>query len=138
MHDLTGLALRRNPKRAHLLVSSVLGKHQPSDPSLVIAAGELLGSIVAGALDGTSEKRESDHREVAALLTEALRHDQPNRSAQGKGEYFGLLAKARALLEPLKTLHPDVVAIGYAETATGLERLVAEASDPTTSTRQGM
>lgn len=26
---LLGLALRRNPKRAHLLVSNVLGKHVP-------------------------------------------------------------------------------------------------------------
>lgn len=125
LRDLTGLALRKNPKRAHLLVSSVLGKHQPTDPSLVIAAGELLGSIVAGTLDGTSEKRVSDHREVATLLSAALRHDQSNRSAREAKEYFRLLAGARALLEPLKTLHPDVVAIGYAETATGLGRLVA-------------
>ncbi|MBP2388203.1 phosphoribosyltransferase domain-containing protein [Paeniglutamicibacter kerguelensis] len=125
LRDLTGLALRRNPKRAHLLVSSVLGKHQPSDPSLVIAAGELLGSIVAGALDGTSEQRDCGHREVAALLSAALRHDQSNRSTQEMNEYFGLLDGARALLEPLKTLHPEVVSIGYAETATGLGRLVA-------------
>ena len=29
---LVGLALRRNPRRAHLLVSGVLGKHVPADP----------------------------------------------------------------------------------------------------------
>ena len=33
--DLVGLALRRNPRRAHLLVSPVLGKHVPADPRLV-------------------------------------------------------------------------------------------------------
>ena len=30
--ELVQLALRRNPKRAHLLVSTVLGKHVPVDP----------------------------------------------------------------------------------------------------------
>ncbi|MDQ6739772.1 MAG: phosphoribosyltransferase domain-containing protein, partial [Actinomycetota bacterium] len=39
--DLVGLALRRNPKRAHLLVSRVLAKHVPTVPSLAIAAGML-------------------------------------------------------------------------------------------------
>ncbi|WP_447037170.1 phosphoribosyltransferase [Streptomyces sp. DSM 118878] len=40
---LLGLALRRNPKRAHLLVSNVLGKHVPQRPSVVYAAGHGLG-----------------------------------------------------------------------------------------------
>ncbi|MGW8327839.1 phosphoribosyltransferase [Streptomyces sp. NPDC055897] len=40
---LLGLALRRNPKRAHLLVSNVLGKHVPQHPSVVWAAGYELG-----------------------------------------------------------------------------------------------
>ncbi|WP_435214279.1 phosphoribosyltransferase [Streptomyces sp. bgisy034] len=47
--DLTGmlgLALRRNPKRAHLLVSSVLGKHVPQSPSVVYGAGFALGRRV--------------------------------------------------------------------------------------------
>ncbi|WMX47265.1 phosphoribosyltransferase [Streptomyces roseicoloratus] len=41
--DLLGLALRRNPKRAHLLVSNVLGKHVPQRPGVVYAAGRDLG-----------------------------------------------------------------------------------------------
>lgn len=40
---LLGLALRRNPKRAHLLVSNVLGKHVPQRPSVVHGAGYDLG-----------------------------------------------------------------------------------------------
>ncbi|MET9494586.1 phosphoribosyltransferase [Streptomyces sp. NPDC006552] len=40
---LLGLALRRNPKRAHLLVSNVLGKHVPQRPSVVWHAGRELG-----------------------------------------------------------------------------------------------
>ncbi|WP_217165313.1 phosphoribosyltransferase [Streptomyces sp. AC512_CC834] len=53
---LLGLALRRNPKRAHLLVSNVLGKHVPQSPSVVYGHGvalgrrvrELLGTEAAG------------------------------------------------------------------------------------------
>ncbi|MDF9812933.1 phosphoribosyltransferase [Streptomyces sp. SPB162] len=44
--DLLGLALRDNPKRAHLLVSNVLGKHVPRHPFDVHAAGYGLGRRV--------------------------------------------------------------------------------------------
>ncbi|MFI9796423.1 phosphoribosyltransferase [Streptomyces sp. NPDC052302] len=44
--DLLGLALRRNPKRAHLLVSNVLGKHVPQSPTVVHDAGHALGRRV--------------------------------------------------------------------------------------------
>lgn len=43
LRELLGLALRRNPKRAHLLVSQVLGKHVPQSPEAVYAAGHGLG-----------------------------------------------------------------------------------------------
>ncbi|MFI5688283.1 phosphoribosyltransferase [Streptomyces sp. NPDC051636] len=43
---LLGLALRRNPKRAHLLVSNVLGKHVPQSPSVVYGHGVALGRRV--------------------------------------------------------------------------------------------
>ncbi|WP_079250553.1 phosphoribosyltransferase [Streptomyces amritsarensis] len=48
--DLLGLALRRNPKRAHLLVSQVLGKHVPQSPHTVYAAGHGLGTRVRALL----------------------------------------------------------------------------------------
>ncbi|MFE0190545.1 phosphoribosyltransferase [Streptomyces sp. NPDC058989] len=44
--ELLGLALRRNPKRAHLLVSNVLGKHVPQRPDVVHGAGFGLGRRV--------------------------------------------------------------------------------------------
>ncbi|CAM5474969.1 phosphoribosyltransferase [Streptomyces griseomycini] len=44
--ELLGLALRRNPKRAHLLVSHVLGKHVPQSPSVVYGHGLALGRRV--------------------------------------------------------------------------------------------
>ncbi|MGW4689229.1 phosphoribosyltransferase [Streptomyces sp. NPDC004244] len=53
--DLLGLALRRNPKRAHLLVSQVLGKHVPQSPRTVHAAGYGLGLRVRALLDAAGE-----------------------------------------------------------------------------------
>src|SRR5262245_54305943 len=44
--ELLGLALRRNPKRAHLLVSNVLGKHAPQRPDVGHGAGVGLGRRV--------------------------------------------------------------------------------------------
>ncbi|MFJ5288619.1 phosphoribosyltransferase [Streptomyces sp. NPDC088348] len=46
LQELLGLALRRNPKRAHLLVSNVLGKHVPQRPSTVYGHGHRLGRAV--------------------------------------------------------------------------------------------
>ncbi|MGI5425506.1 phosphoribosyltransferase [Streptomyces sp. CA-179760] len=48
--DMLGLALRRNPKRAHLLVSNVLGKHVPQSPSVVHGHGVELGRRVRALL----------------------------------------------------------------------------------------
>ncbi|MGO4615350.1 phosphoribosyltransferase [Nocardia sp. 2YAB30] len=42
--------LRRNPRRAHLLVSTVLGKHLPTDPRVVVDAGDRLGDLVRATL----------------------------------------------------------------------------------------
>jgi adenine/guanine phosphoribosyltransferase-like PRPP-binding protein len=53
--DLVGLALRRNPKRAHLLVSHVLGKHIPADPKRVLGVGRELGALIVDTLlDGAA------------------------------------------------------------------------------------
>lgn len=46
LRELIGLALRRNPRRAHLLVSHVLGKHVPQLPAVVHGAGLELGRRV--------------------------------------------------------------------------------------------
>ncbi|MEZ3179745.1 phosphoribosyltransferase [Streptomyces pimonensis] len=52
---LLGLALRRNPKRAHLLVSNVLGKHVPQSPSVVYGHGVTLGRRVRELLGDAAE-----------------------------------------------------------------------------------
>ncbi|MFJ9677081.1 phosphoribosyltransferase [Streptomyces sp. NPDC101194] len=57
LRELLGLALRRNPKRAHLLVSNVLGKHVPQKPSVVYAAGFELGRRVHELLGDAAARR---------------------------------------------------------------------------------
>jgi adenine/guanine phosphoribosyltransferase-like PRPP-binding protein len=48
LDTLAGLALRRNPRRAHLLVSRVLGKHLAVDPAVALeAAGRLAAQVLA-------------------------------------------------------------------------------------------
>ncbi|MEU6812208.1 phosphoribosyltransferase [Streptomyces sp. NPDC046831] len=54
---LLGLALRRNPKRAHLLVSNVLGKHVPQSPSVVYGHGVALGRRVRELLGAEEARR---------------------------------------------------------------------------------
>ncbi|MGX1120886.1 hypothetical protein RKD37_006249 [Streptomyces ambofaciens] len=54
---LLGLALRRNPKRAHLLVSNVLGKHVPQSPSVVYGHGVALGRRVRDLLGADAAAR---------------------------------------------------------------------------------
>ncbi|MFF0682500.1 phosphoribosyltransferase [Streptomyces tendae] len=54
---LLGLALRRNPKRAHLLVSNVLGKHVPQSPSVVHGHGVALGRRVRDLLGAEAAQR---------------------------------------------------------------------------------
>ncbi|WNI24968.1 phosphoribosyltransferase [Streptomyces sp. ITFR-16] len=57
LRELLGLALRRNPKRAHLLVSNVLGKHVPQRPSVVYGAGFELGLRVRELLGDEEARR---------------------------------------------------------------------------------
>jgi hypothetical protein len=109
VHDLLGLALRRNPKRAHLLVSRVLGKHVPTDPRLVRAAGTRLGGLVAGVL-GVPDAPGPD----AGTWRAALAGDELATVAVSAG-----VQRAPA--------RPDALVVGYAETATGLGHTVADA-----------
>jgi adenine/guanine phosphoribosyltransferase-like PRPP-binding protein len=72
--DLTsvvGLALRRNPKRAHLLVSHVLGKHIPAFPSVVYGTGRRLGALVRSTL-GSSDAVVLGYAETATGLGHAV------------------------------------------------------------------
>ncbi|MCQ1954155.1 phosphoribosyltransferase domain-containing protein [Arthrobacter sp. zg-Y238] len=134
VEDLVGLALRRNPRRAHLLVSRVLAKHVPTEPALVLAAGELLGALAGAALG--SKVDDAVLRGVAAELAAVLEDGESaagSRRANDDGGRHAAprtprarLQYARERLWDLPVSHPEVVTIGYAETATGLGRLVAD------------
>lgn len=120
---LVGLALRRNPRRAHLLVSTVLAKHVPTDPATSIAAASLLGVLVVEALEqgrssGLATSAESwspspVSTALGARLTEVL---------DAKAEPGAL----REEIARARVLDPALSVVGYAETATGLGRLVAD------------
>ncbi|MEE1939769.1 phosphoribosyltransferase [Streptomyces sp. TRM 70361] len=56
LRGLLGLALRRNPRRAHLLVSQVLGKHVPQLPRVVHGTGLALGERVRELLGADADR----------------------------------------------------------------------------------
>ncbi|PPF77825.1 hypothetical protein C5B96_15070, partial [Subtercola sp. Z020] len=150
LESLVGVALRRNPKRAQLLVSTVLAKHVPTEPGLVIVAAELLGLLVAGELDGRRPPEP-----LFARLSRILHQTSPapgsapastpaatpasaapaagaetavhaETAAHAEATVHAETAALRAEVAGLRSEHPQVVTIGYAETATGLGQLVAE------------
>ncbi len=116
---LLGLALRRNPRRAHLLVSRVLGKHVPADPRLVHGAGLLLGELVRRRLlDGTPVPAR-----LGTLLAEALADPHGDVAARAGA---ALPDAVHAVRQDLPA-SASVVVLGYAETATALGHCVADA-----------
>ncbi|MEC5179175.1 phosphoribosyltransferase domain-containing protein [Arthrobacter sp. CG_A4] len=146
---LVGLALRRNPKRAHLLVSRVLAKHVPTEPGITTSAGWLLALLIRREHEGSA-----GHAASAGLLTAVIDEaadrlgqllavgpgrdgdaspadpaDPQAREGPAKRDERQARASAVtdlcALLAGQQTELPGAVTIGYAETATGLGQLVA-------------
>ena len=116
LEELVGLAVRRNPRRAHLLVSAVLGKHVPTHPELVHGSGLLLGRLVSAALPAAAGAPHPTDLGGGRLLRQAL---------DGVPGAPGLLLDhARGGGAPVAD---DVVVLGYAETATALGHAVADA-----------
>ncbi|WP_245827821.1 phosphoribosyltransferase domain-containing protein [Sinomonas mesophila] len=122
---LVGLALRRNPRRAQLLVSRALAKHVPTPPGLAIGAGRLLGAAVAVRLGLPWDPGTTACGTAGAAGAEGL--------AAGARALEGWLAGTPAACRevvPLPARPPAagvaLATIGYAETATGLGHLVAE------------
>ena len=70
---LAGLALRRNPRRAHLLVSRVLAKHIPVRPGVALAAARrLAGQVPDALLAGGAAPLVIGYAETATGLGHAL------------------------------------------------------------------
>lgn len=126
IEQLVEVAVRRNPKRAHLLVSTVLAKHVPTAPDLAMAAGEVLGLLVADTLDepGSAEVADLGARfgELVAHLTRGATPTFNHDSAAVRDR----VAELRRDLELATAPHGNVVTLGFAETATGLGQLVAD------------
>lgn len=114
--DLFDLALRINPRRPHLLVSTVLGKHVPTDPRVVVAAGLLLGDLVAATLADTGPT--PSYADGLAALGRVLR---------GEADAASLAPFARPRPSDHEGVGPTGLVFGYAETATGLGHLVGRA-----------
>jgi len=104
--------LRRNPRRAHLLVSTVLGKHLPTDPRVVLAAGDQLGDLVREVLvrapAGESAVISADPGSAAVVLGFA-------ETATGLGHIVAARIGARCYLHSTRRDLPT------ARTLTGFE-----------------
>ncbi|MDR1604910.1 MAG: phosphoribosyltransferase family protein [Gracilibacteraceae bacterium] len=100
--QLFGLAARRNPRRAFLFVSRVLGKHLVMPPHRLLAAAKLL------ALEYTGQSGADD---CLRLLDDAASFE----------ECAARLAATRAPV----TAAERTLFIGFAETATGLAQALA-------------
>lgn len=91
--DLVLPGLRRNPRRAHLLVSTVLGKHIAVAPKTVIEAGGRLGRMIAqgavGEVDvlGMAETATSLGHCVADELNAAMYLHTTRRPAEARWIY---------------------------------------------------
>ncbi len=77
LDELAGLALRRNPRRAHLLVSRVLGKHLPVDPALALSAAARLAGRVQAVIEGGSPPLVLGFAETATALGQAVGANLP-------------------------------------------------------------
>ncbi len=123
LEDMVGLALRRNPRRAHLLVSRVLAKHVPTDPRLVRGAALLLGGLVREVLEpGFGLGDEADRALLGTRLRAAL-DEKPGAAAELRDAAAALVGTS---LDG-NAAGVDAMVLGYAETATALGHTVAEA-----------
>lgn len=73
--DLAGIGIRRNPKRAHLLVSRVLGKHIATPGQVAVSSGEDLASAVRQHIGG--ERGEAKGRGASPPPVGSSLHQPP-------------------------------------------------------------
>lgn len=100
LDNAVGIGLRRNRRRAHLLVSNLLGKHTPQRPDIVAAAARILAVRAADALAGYDQGRTA---EALSELDAALSTGSP----------------APTTLPRVHSSTPFVV-VGFAEAASAL------------------
>jgi hypoxanthine phosphoribosyltransferase len=71
---LLGMALRKNKKRAHLLVSTVLGKHIPVAPETAISSANIMADEIVSKASGTQKFTVFGYAETATCLGAAVAH----------------------------------------------------------------
>ncbi len=108
--ELIEIGLRRNPRRAQLLVSTVLGKHLAADPRVIVGVGRLLGALAARTLAGQDDAVPAEWLVVAGR---SVSGDDPQP----------LLDVLDSVPQPVMA---EVLTLGFAETATSLGHLVAD------------
>ena len=131
--DLIEIGLRRNPRRAQLLVSTVLGKHLAVDPRVAAGFGRLLGALVARRLAGQDE---TPPPTWSAAARSTIRGVQPGALLDLTLDLAAVdLAAVDLAAVDLATVdlaagtgadHSGVLVLGFAETATALGHLVAD------------
>jgi hypothetical protein len=131
VRELVRLGLRDNPRRLHLLVSRVLGKHIPTDPRIVLGAGRLLGALVDDDLTGAGG---DDLPALGAALSRALSSagepaaaTSASDGSASDGSAAGFEdAVTRALAARAGRARPSIAVLGFAETATALGHAVSD------------
>ena len=101
VRDLVSLGLRHNRRRAHLLVSTVLGKHIPTSPAIVRGAADDLGAAIIAEI-GANAARDA----VVFGFAE---------TATGLGHCVAERISASRYLHSTRRRHPDVVVTGTFE-----------------------
>jgi predicted phosphoribosyltransferase len=74
LKTLLGMALRKNKKRAHLLVSTVLGKHIPVAPVTAISSANILADEIASKSELTQKFTIFGYAETATCLGANVAH----------------------------------------------------------------
>ncbi|WP_288815016.1 phosphoribosyltransferase family protein [uncultured Gordonia sp.] len=101
VRDLVSLGLRHNRRRAHLLVSTVLGKHIPTSPAIVRGAADDLGAAIIAEI-GANAARDA----VVFGFAE---------TATGLGHCVAERISASRYLHSTRRRRPDVVVTGTFE-----------------------
>jgi orotate phosphoribosyltransferase-like protein len=103
LENAVGIALRHNPKRAHLLVSKLLGKHTPQRPDIVDAAARILAVRTCDTAAGRADRAQS----LLGQLNTALSDGTPAPAAP-------------------QCPTSNVLVVGFAEAATALGAVFAQ------------
>lgn len=74
LKTLLGMALRKNKKRAHLLVSTVLGKHIPVAPGEAIFSANFMADEISGKVSETQKFTVFGYAETATCLGANVAH----------------------------------------------------------------